>query len=153
MDKAIASARLRSQKQPPPVTSRQTGRRSTPPTRLGAPGPSHQRRGLRQAGSSTRGLHCPVAPVVCETTTSAQQKMRDQGMTKPPSLSSQPSLPTTKTSVEYNTNYNFRLCELRLVFSSVGPCIIPCECRGRQRIRWLLRLMPYNGVILMAVSI
>ena len=88
------------------ATSRQTDGRSTLPTRLGAPGPSHQRRGLRQAGSSTRGLYCPVAPVVCETTTSAQQKTRDQGMTKPPSLSSQPSLPTTKTSVEYNTNFS-----------------------------------------------
>ena len=70
-------------------TSKQTDRRPTPPTCLEAPGPSpHRRRGLRQAGSSTRGLHCPGAPVVCETTTSAQQKMRDQGMTKPPSLSS-----------------------------------------------------------------
>ena len=84
---------------------RQTDRRSTSPTRLDAPGPSHRRRGSRPAGSLTRGLHCPGAPVVRGTTTSAQQKTRDQGMTKPPSLSSQPSLPTTKTSVEYNTNF------------------------------------------------
>ena len=103
MDKAVASARF-CRKTTTTATSRQTDRRSTSPTRLEALGPSHRRRGLRQAGSLTRGLHCPGAPVVCESTIRAQQKTRDQGMTKPSSLSSQPSLPTTKTSVEYNTN-------------------------------------------------
>ena len=44
------------------------------PTIVEAPGPSPRRRGSRQAGSSTRGLRCPGAPVVCETTQAPNRK-------------------------------------------------------------------------------
>ena len=97
------------------ATSRQPSRGSIPPTCLEAPGPSHRRRGSRQAGSSTRGLHCPGASIV-QNNTSAHKRLSDKGMTKPPSLSSQ-SFTSNSQKHQLNTTPIFVVCSPKLFLS------------------------------------